>query len=172
MASSTTTSRNNCACGGFIVGMNNRVAARQPCGDHFSGWVRASMRDHAGREGMTLKTFGSGPERYFWRRNPTLCDIWSVEITKAKEGDELGISFDYFRIKPLGRIWVFTVCNDANQMTSAWLEKHRPRRDFRWTTSASPPSNFENIRSARVLRSPEFAGKKVSSVFRSPESSC
>ena len=51
-----------------------RVAARHACGDQFSGFVSERMRAQAGREGMILKAFGRGPERYlpFWRRKPTL----------------------------------------------------------------------------------------------------
>lgn len=55
-----------------MLEINIRVAAKQACGDQFSGWVRASIRAHAGREGMTLKIFGTGPDLYFWRKVPTL----------------------------------------------------------------------------------------------------
>lgn len=59
----TTPSRYTRACGGFIFEMNIRVAACVACGDHCSGEVRARMRAHAGREGMILNGFGSGPAR-------------------------------------------------------------------------------------------------------------
>jgi len=40
------------------------VAARQACGDQFSGRVRASMRAHIGRDGITLKGLGKIPDLY------------------------------------------------------------------------------------------------------------
>jgi len=55
-----------------MLDMNILVAERQACGDHDSGWVRASIRAQAGREGMTLKIFGSGPDLYFWRKKLSL----------------------------------------------------------------------------------------------------
>lgn len=61
--------------------MNIRVAARQACGDQFSGCVRAKIRAHAGRDGMTLKGLGSDPDLYPWRKRPTLevCErlVWA-----------------------------------------------------------------------------------------------
>ena len=65
MLSNSTTSRNNCACGGFMVEMKMRVAARDACGDHDSGRVRAKIRAQAGKEGIILKSFGRGPDLYF-----------------------------------------------------------------------------------------------------------
>ena len=44
--------------------MNILVAERQACGDQFSGRVRASMRAHIGREGITLKGLGREPDLY------------------------------------------------------------------------------------------------------------
>ena len=59
----TTPSRYTRACGGFMFEMNIRVAACVAWGDHCSGEVSARMRAHAGREGMILNGFGSGPAR-------------------------------------------------------------------------------------------------------------
>lgn len=64
MASNKTTLKKSCACGGFMFEMNILVAARQACGDQFSGWVRASIRAHIGREGITLKGLGREPDLY------------------------------------------------------------------------------------------------------------
>lgn len=52
--------------------INVLVAARHACGDQFSGCVRANMRAQAGREGITLKSFGSGPDLYVRNSRPTL----------------------------------------------------------------------------------------------------
>jgi hypothetical protein len=59
----TMPSRYTRACGGFIFEMNIRVAARVACRDHCSGEVSARMQAHAGREGVILNGFGSGPAR-------------------------------------------------------------------------------------------------------------
>ena len=47
-----------------------RVAARVAWGDQFSGCVSASIRAHAGSDGIILKALGRGPDLYFpfWRR--------------------------------------------------------------------------------------------------------
>jgi len=48
------------------------VAARHAWGDQLSGLVSANIRAQAGSEGMTLKSFGKGPDLYFCRNNPNL----------------------------------------------------------------------------------------------------
>ena len=45
-----------------MLDMKILVAASHALGDQFSGCVRASIRAHAGRDGMTLKSFGKGPD--------------------------------------------------------------------------------------------------------------
>ena len=45
-----------------MVEMKVLVAARHAWGDQFSGVVSANIRAQAGRDGMTLKSFGSGPD--------------------------------------------------------------------------------------------------------------
>lgn len=48
------------------------VAARQAWGDQFSGCVNANILAQAGRDGMTLKSFGSGPDLYVRSSRPIL----------------------------------------------------------------------------------------------------
>ena len=55
-----------------MLDMKILVAARHECGLQFSGLVRARMRAHAGSVGMTLKSFGRGPDLYFCKNWPSL----------------------------------------------------------------------------------------------------
>jgi hypothetical protein len=55
-----------------MLEINILVAARQACGDQFSGLVSANIRAHAGNEGMTLKSLGSGPDLYLCKNSPSL----------------------------------------------------------------------------------------------------
>lgn len=48
------------------------VAALHAWGDQFSGCVSASILAHAGRDGITLKSFGKGPDLYPRKRVPIL----------------------------------------------------------------------------------------------------
>ena len=61
------------------------VAARQAWGLHCSGFVRASIRAQAGREGMTLNNFGNGPDLYPRRKTASLGSVisWTVHTKQA-----------------------------------------------------------------------------------------
>lgn len=77
MASKRTTLKKSWACGGFMLDMKILVAARHAWGVQFSGLVRASIRAQAGRVGITLNSFGRGPDLYLCRNCPSLhynCD--------------------------------------------------------------------------------------------------
>lgn len=73
-----------------MLEINILVAARQACGDQFSGRVSASIRAHAGKEGITLNTFGRGPDLYLWRKRPSLHE-WKFSRMQC----EISVSADF-----------------------------------------------------------------------------
>lgn len=172
MASRSTTLKKSWAWGGFIFEMKILVAARHACGDQFSGWVRARIRAHWGRDGITLKAFGRGPDLYPRRRKPTLQSV-SREYGTERAGhtlykrlllwdpiQEQGRAFHGLR---QGRI------NDVS-ISDQWCKE--PWCTFLMTAVfwVSSSSNLAKIMSASVRRSPALEGRRASNVCMSPES--
>ena len=131
------------------------------------------MRAHAGSVGMILKGLGSGPDLYRDSTSPTLIDNLARRSEKRWSAHFV-YSSTTLGLRPAAGSGASSGSSRRSEAFARSHDQviHEPRCAF-WMAvvcSVSPLSSLEKIISARVRRSPAFAGRSASSVFRSPSS--